>query len=89
MSRVSKNPFQHYISKCFLIFIHLFCMFWAPAEGFLSAQLQKSKIVLAKTSSSCLEASVSYHPVLQRCSWEAPDKNVTECIRQTWVTKHR
>lgn len=60
------------------------------AEGFLSVQLDKSKIVPAQNaSSSCLQASVSYHPVLQHCSWEAPDKNMTKCTRETWVTKHR
>lgn len=65
-------------------------MFWAPAEGFLSVVVEKSQIVPANTiSSSCLEASVSYHPVLRRCFWETPNKTVTECIRQPWVTKHR
>ncbi|XP_068437954.1 receptor-type tyrosine-protein kinase FLT3 [Clinocottus analis] len=59
-------------------------------EGFLSVQLAKSLILpVQNASSSCLQASVSYHPVLQRCSWEAPDKNMTKCIRETWVTKHR
>ncbi|XP_056868686.1 receptor-type tyrosine-protein kinase FLT3 isoform X2 [Takifugu flavidus] len=59
------------------------------AEGFLSVELEKSKIVSANdVSDTCLEARVSYHPVLRRCSWEAPNKMVTECIRQTWVTKH-
>lgn len=42
-----------------------------------------------EASSSCLEAGVSYHPVLRRCSWEAPDNTVRECVRQTWVAKHR
>ncbi|XP_037613488.1 receptor-type tyrosine-protein kinase FLT3 isoform X1 [Sebastes umbrosus] len=58
------------------------------AEGFISVQLDKSKIVPAQNR-SCLQASVSYHPVLQHCSWEAPDKNMTKCIRDNWVTKHR
>ncbi|KAG7525231.1 receptor-type tyrosine-protein kinase FLT3 [Solea senegalensis] len=60
------------------------------AKGFLSVQLSKSKIVAAQNaSSSCLQASVSYHPVLQHCSWEAPNKTITKCIRDKWVTKHR
>lgn len=64
--------------------------FWAPAEGFLSVHLEKSKIVPARNASgSYLEASVSYHPVLRRCSWEAPNKTVSDCIRERWVTKHR
>uniref|UniRef100_A0A8C3GB73 receptor protein-tyrosine kinase n=1 Tax=Cyclopterus lumpus TaxID=8103 RepID=A0A8C3GB73_CYCLU len=60
------------------------------AEGFLSVQMDKSLIIPAQNASrSGLQATVSYHPVLQRCSWEAPDKNVTKCIRDNWVTKHR
>ncbi|CAJ1082182.1 receptor-type tyrosine-protein kinase FLT3 isoform X2 [Xyrichtys novacula] len=59
------------------------------AEGFLSSQLNDSKILPAKSASdSCLQAKVSYHPVLQRCYWETPDKNVTKCIRDQWVTQH-
>ncbi|XP_031706207.1 receptor-type tyrosine-protein kinase FLT3 isoform X1 [Anarrhichthys ocellatus] len=60
------------------------------AEGFLSVQLDKSLTIPAQNAlSSCLQASVSYHPVLQHCSWEDPDKNMTNCIRDSWVTKHR
>uniref|UniRef100_UPI0037E79CA3 receptor-type tyrosine-protein kinase FLT3 isoform X1 n=2 Tax=Semicossyphus pulcher TaxID=241346 RepID=UPI0037E79CA3 len=60
------------------------------AEGFLASQLDGSKILPAQNaSSSCLQANVSYHPVLQHCYWEAPDKTVTRCIRDTWVSKHR
>ncbi|XP_054478724.1 receptor-type tyrosine-protein kinase FLT3 [Anoplopoma fimbria] len=60
------------------------------AEGFISVQLNKSKIIPAQNASrSCLQASVSYHPELQQCSWEAPDKKMTKCIRDDWVTKHR
>ncbi|XP_029955806.1 receptor-type tyrosine-protein kinase FLT3 [Salarias fasciatus] len=59
------------------------------AEGFLSAQLDKSKIVPHDASSSCLQATVSYHPVLQQCSWETPDENIIKCKRDQWVTKHR
>lgn len=59
-------------------------------EAFLSVQLNKSKILLAKdASTTCLEANVFYHPVLQDCFWEAPDKNMTRCVRDDWVTKHR
>ncbi|XP_034999020.2 receptor-type tyrosine-protein kinase FLT3 [Hippoglossus stenolepis] len=66
------------------VYIHV------QAEGFLSVKLNESKIVPAlNTSSSCLQANVSYHPVLQRCSWEAPDKTITKCRRDKWVTKHR
>ncbi|XP_056220441.1 receptor-type tyrosine-protein kinase FLT3 [Seriola aureovittata] len=60
------------------------------AEGFLSVQLDKNKIISAKdASSSCLQASVSYHPVLQHCSWQAPDKTKTKCTKDKLVTKHR
>ncbi|KAF3836510.1 hypothetical protein F7725_029068 [Dissostichus mawsoni] len=60
------------------------------AEGFLSVQLNKSKILPAHdASTSCLQASVSYHPVLEKCSWETPDKTEIECKKNTWVTKHR
>ncbi|KAM3593690.1 uncharacterized protein V6R79_019352 [Siganus canaliculatus] len=60
------------------------------AEGFLSVQLDKNKIIPAlNASSSCLHASVSYHPVLQLCSWETPTKTRTKCIRDNWVTEHR
>ncbi|XP_042366502.1 receptor-type tyrosine-protein kinase FLT3 [Plectropomus leopardus] len=59
------------------------------AEGFLFVQLDKTKILPAQNaSSSCLQASVSYHPVLEICSWEAPEKTMTKCVRDTWVTKH-
>ncbi|KAM6900550.1 receptor-type tyrosine-protein kinase FLT3-like [Xenentodon cancila] len=58
-------------------------------DDFLSAQLDESKNVTAQNkTSSCLQAHISYHPVLQRCFWEAPDKHMTECIRDQWVTKH-
>lgn len=60
------------------------------AKGFLSVQLDKSMILPAQIASrTCLHANVSYHPVLQNCSWEDPDKNMTKCDRDTWVTKHR
>ncbi|KAF3703587.1 hypothetical protein EXN66_Car019275 [Channa argus] len=60
------------------------------AEGFVSVQLDKNKIIPEqKASNSCLEASVNYHPVLELCSWEAPDKTFTKCERESRVTKHR
>ncbi|CAN9506272.1 unnamed protein product [Ophioblennius macclurei] len=60
------------------------------AEGFLSAQLDESKTLSAHNAlSSCLQATVSYHPVLQQCYWETPDKNITKCVREEGVTKHR
>ncbi|KAM9839691.1 receptor-type tyrosine-protein kinase FLT3-like [Aulostomus maculatus] len=60
------------------------------AEDFLSVQLENTKLVLVQEASmSCLQANVSYHPVLQYCTWTAPDGNVTKCVRDTWVTKHR
>lgn len=63
---------------------------YVQAEGFLSVQLDKGKVIPAQNASStCLQANVSYHPVLQHCSWEAPDKTMTKCIREDWVTKHR
>ncbi|XP_039982503.1 receptor-type tyrosine-protein kinase FLT3 isoform X2 [Xiphias gladius] len=66
------------------VYIHV------QAEGFLSVQLDKSKVLPSQNAStSCLQASVSYHPVLQHCSWEAPDQTMTKCIKDKWVTKHR
>ncbi|XP_071341315.1 receptor-type tyrosine-protein kinase FLT3 [Trachinotus anak] len=60
------------------------------AEGFLSVQLDKNKIVSVQNASrSCLQANVSYHPMLQHCSWQAPDKTMTKCTKDKWVTKHR
>ncbi|XP_039473012.1 receptor-type tyrosine-protein kinase FLT3-like isoform X3 [Oreochromis aureus] len=59
-------------------------------EVSLSAQLDETKIISAQeASSTCLQATVSYHPVLQHCSWETPDKKRTKCVRDTWVTQHR
>ncbi|XP_030612964.1 receptor-type tyrosine-protein kinase FLT3-like [Archocentrus centrarchus] len=59
-------------------------------KGFLSAQLDEHKIIPAQlASSTCLQASVSYNPVLQHCSWETPDKNMIRCVRETGVTQHR
>ncbi|XP_015239843.1 PREDICTED: receptor-type tyrosine-protein kinase FLT3-like [Cyprinodon variegatus] len=48
-------------------------------ESFLSSQLPKQVIV--NHSNSCLEAEVSYHPVLHHCYWEAPDGSLTKCSR--------
>ncbi|XP_047423750.1 receptor-type tyrosine-protein kinase FLT3-like isoform X2 [Mugil cephalus] len=60
------------------------------AEGFLSAQLNETKILSAEDMSSfSLQATVSYYPLLTHCFWEAPNKTVTKCTRDTWVTKHR
>ncbi|XP_073344451.1 receptor-type tyrosine-protein kinase FLT3 [Pagrus major] len=71
-------------NKAKSVYVHV------QAEGFLSVQLDETKNLPAQNAStSCLEASVSYHPVLQNCSWEAPNKTMTKCVRDTWVTKHR
>ncbi|XP_071769846.2 receptor-type tyrosine-protein kinase FLT3 [Centroberyx gerrardi] len=60
------------------------------AEGFLFVQLDESKTILAQRASSfCLQANVSFHPVLQRCVWEDPDQNKTECRRPTRISNHR
>ncbi|KAK2859471.1 hypothetical protein Q5P01_004091 [Channa striata] len=59
------------------------------AEGLLSVQLDKNKTIPEQNaSSSCLQANVTYHPVLEVCSWEAPDKTMTKCKRDSLVTKH-
>ncbi|XP_029005346.1 LOW QUALITY PROTEIN: receptor-type tyrosine-protein kinase FLT3 [Betta splendens] len=59
------------------------------AEGFVSVQLDQNITVPASDASDfCLQARVSYHPVLQYCSWEAPDKTITQCIRDRFVAKH-
>ncbi|KAM9333187.1 receptor-type tyrosine-protein kinase FLT3-like isoform 2-T2 [Pholidichthys leucotaenia] len=60
------------------------------AEDFISAQMDETKIIAAQNASStCLKVNVSYHPVLQKCSWEGPDINDTKCVRETWAIKHR
>uniref|UniRef100_A0A7N8XVZ4 receptor protein-tyrosine kinase n=1 Tax=Mastacembelus armatus TaxID=205130 RepID=A0A7N8XVZ4_9TELE len=60
------------------------------AEGFLNVQLDKRKVIAVNNAkNSCLEASVSYHPMLQFCSWQAPNKIFTKCTWDTWKTKHR
>ncbi|XP_029979596.1 receptor-type tyrosine-protein kinase FLT3 [Sphaeramia orbicularis] len=60
------------------------------AEGFLSIQLDERKIIPAwSTPNPCLQSNISYHPVLQQCTWEAPNKIKTKCTREEWVTKHR
>ncbi|XP_053198847.1 receptor-type tyrosine-protein kinase FLT3 [Scomber japonicus] len=57
------------------------------AKDFLSVKLDDRRIVQA--SNSCLQANVSYQPILQRCTWEDPDKIRTKCTREEWVTMHR
>ncbi|XP_040023465.2 receptor-type tyrosine-protein kinase FLT3 isoform X1 [Gasterosteus aculeatus] len=59
------------------------------AKGLVSVQLDERRIIPAeRASSSCLQATVSYHHVLQQCSWEDPDGSVTKCQRDTGVTHH-
>ncbi|TKS87749.1 Receptor-type tyrosine-protein kinase FLT3 [Collichthys lucidus] len=59
------------------------------AEGFISATLDETKILpVQDASSSCLQANVSYEPVLEHCFWEDPDKTITKCRRDNWVSKH-
>ncbi|XP_029934627.1 receptor-type tyrosine-protein kinase FLT3 [Myripristis murdjan] len=60
------------------------------AESFLSVQMDRRKTVsVQKTSSFCLEANVSFHPVLQHCAWEDPDKNITHCQKLIKRSNHR
>ncbi|KAF7654023.1 hypothetical protein LDENG_00075530 [Lucifuga dentata] len=60
------------------------------AEGFLSVQLEESQTIKEETASNfCLHANVSYHPVLQQCFWEHPNKHKTKCDRPSWETKLR
>ncbi|XP_028289690.1 receptor-type tyrosine-protein kinase FLT3 [Gouania willdenowi] len=59
-------------------------------EGFLSANLHDSLVTSVEARShTCLNASISYHPVLQHCSWEAPDKHRNKCVTDEHVTMHR
>ncbi|KAL4001035.1 MHC class II antigen [Sarotherodon galilaeus] len=74
--------------------VHVHCLgpfsFEVASAVTPSAQLDETKIISAQeASSTCLQATVSYHPVLHHCSWETPDKNRTKCVRETWVTQHR
>uniref|UniRef100_A0A3Q3E6V4 receptor protein-tyrosine kinase n=1 Tax=Hippocampus comes TaxID=109280 RepID=A0A3Q3E6V4_HIPCM len=60
------------------------------AEGFLRVQLDARKTLLSQEAAgACLQASVFYHPVLQRCMWETPDGKVSKCDTEDWVTTHR
>ncbi|XP_015257407.1 PREDICTED: receptor-type tyrosine-protein kinase FLT3 [Cyprinodon variegatus] len=56
-------------------------------ESFLSSQLPDQVVV--NHSSSCLEAEVSYHPVLHHCYWEAPDGSLTKCSRNQRMLNDR
>ncbi|XP_061777487.1 receptor-type tyrosine-protein kinase FLT3 [Nerophis ophidion] len=59
-------------------------------EDSLSVQLDGYRSLSAREAgSSCLQAHVLYHPVLQYCVWEAPDGNMFQCMKNNWVTKHR
>lgn len=58
-------------------------------EGYLSLQLDESKILSAENASrSCLEAKVSYSPAIQRCVWETPDNTLVKCSLESWVTNN-
>ncbi|KAK7879032.1 hypothetical protein WMY93_030785 [Mugilogobius chulae] len=57
-------------------------------EGFLSVELKKSLIVKKENvTNTCLDANVFYHPFIQDCTWETPDKMEIKCLTETWVTK--
>lgn len=57
------------------------------AKGYLSVRLEESRIFSAvNASGSCLEANVSYSPVIQHCVWETPDNTLVKCTLQNWVT---
>ncbi|XP_072306910.1 receptor-type tyrosine-protein kinase FLT3 [Eucyclogobius newberryi] len=56
------------------------------AEAFLSVELEKS-LIIKRENASCLQANVSYHPFLQNCTWETPDKMEIKCLTEPWVTK--
>lgn len=72
----------------------LFCLCWfvsrlPSAQGYLSVQLDESKTFSAENASrSCLEAKVSYSPVIRRCVWETPDNTLVKCTLQNWVTNN-
>ncbi|XP_034024960.1 receptor-type tyrosine-protein kinase FLT3 [Thalassophryne amazonica] len=59
-------------------------------KSILSVQLNDTHTVLTtNVDSSCLQARLSYHPALQRCTWEAPDEQKRKCKEESWVTKQR
>lgn len=72
----------------------LFSLYWfvsrlPSAQGYLSVQLDESKIFSAENAyGSCLEANVSYSPVIRRCVWETPDNTLVKCTLQKWVTNN-
>nr|XP_046226788.1 receptor-type tyrosine-protein kinase FLT3 isoform X2 [Scatophagus argus] len=77
-----KDPQNRHRHKS--VYIHV------QAEGSLSIKPDETRIITAQNASNtCLQTSVSYHPVLEHCTWEAPDKTMSKCIRDKWVTKHR
>ncbi|KAJ0022934.1 hypothetical protein NQD34_015068 [Periophthalmus magnuspinnatus] len=60
------------------------------AEGSLTVDLEEHLIIKAESISSlCLQANLSYHPFLQDCTWETPDKREIKCSTEPWATKHR
>lgn len=72
----------------------LFCLYWfvsrlPSAQGYLSVQLDESKIFSAENAyGSCLEAKVSYSPVIRRCVWETPNNTLVKCTLQNWVANN-
>ncbi|XP_020781285.2 receptor-type tyrosine-protein kinase FLT3 [Boleophthalmus pectinirostris] len=59
------------------------------AESFLSVDLEEQLIIKTENiNSSCMQANLFYHPFLQNCTWETPDK-MKKCDTNPWVTKHR
>lgn len=72
----------------------LFCLYWfvsrlPAAQGYLSVQLDDSKTFSAENAyGSCLEAKVSYSPVIRRCVWETPNNTLVKCTLQNWVTNN-
>lgn len=85
----SRNKSEKY---SYLLLFFLSCLCWfvlclPAAKGYLSVRLDESKIYSAvNASGSCLEANVSYSPVIQRCVWETPDNTLVKCTLQNWVT---
>ncbi|KAM9827262.1 receptor-type tyrosine-protein kinase FLT3-like [Neosynchiropus ocellatus] len=56
---------------------------------FLSVQLEDSIILPKSKSDNHLQANISYHPVLQSCVWEGPDRVRAPCLYDKEVTQHR
>lgn len=84
---LEKQKWKIGLTSPFLLYWFVSCL--PSAQGYLSVQLDESKIFSAENASgSCLEAKVSYSPVIRHCVWETPNNTLVKCTLQNWVTNN-